>query len=100
MAVGDAVQIPTFPPAVEIGAVLASSSKTEFTMRFQEADESWLPAVLRSAVVKPDESAAYESDTARIPPAKAAHPTAFFRISRTKDMGMKTGYPAKDTPFF
>lgn len=87
VADGEAVQMPTFPLTAEIGAVLASSSKTEFTMRFHEAEESWLVAALRSAVVRPEESAAYESDTPRIPAAKAAQPAAFFRISRANDMG-------------
>lgn len=46
-------------------AVLVSSSRMEFTMRFHEATETWFPADLRSDAVNPAERAAYapESET-------------------------------------
>lgn len=83
VAVGFEVPIPTFPPLDEIEAVLASSSSTELTTRFQDAEESWLPEVLVSAAVKPEESAAYPTPTPRIPRANAAQPAAFFKRFQT-----------------
>lgn len=58
-------------------------------MRFHDATETWLPADLRSAVVSPAVSAAYETETvATVAQNTAAANADFFAVSEYLEKSM------------
>lgn len=78
-AVGEVTPMPTFPPEELNGEVLASSSSTEFTIRFQESEERTAPLLTRSPVVSPAVSAEYPIESVPNMPKKTmAKEKGFF----------------------